>query len=213
MFNKLFGSSTKKNIQSDSYTGYGLYGKVPSVGDFVSRNIPHQITETFDVWFQTGMQMISGGSNDYHKYYLVAPVWRFLLPANIVDDRSRAGLIMASADSIGRYFPLVIISHQNLENAEKLPTLCSELAHLSRFLPSVLQERTHPDLLLEQLNTTHSRFSEHNTINQALTFNTSDESSLWWAQNQQGLQTYITHKSHLNSGLFKKLFMEKQIYI
>lgn len=213
MFNKLFGSATKKTILSDSYSGYGLYGKIPSVGDFVNRNISHQITEIFDTWFQTGMQMISSGKNDYYRSYLVAPVWRFLLPANIVDGRSRAGLLMASADSIGRYFPLVIISHQHLENSDTLPTLCSELAHLSRFLPSVLQERTQPDLLLKQLNTTHIRFSGHNTINHALTFNTSGQSSLWWAQNQQGQQTHITHKSSLNGDLFSKLFMENQIYV
>lgn len=211
MSGKLLRYITSKK-KSASYTGYGIYGKLPSVGDFIHRNLSYQVISTLDTWLQSGMHAISAYDNEHACPYLVAPVWKFLLPAGVLDEYPRAGLIMASADSIGRYFPLVIISHQSMETPATLAQLCSELTCLGRFLPSVLQEKTTPDQLLVQINTMKFQPQDYSIGNIDLNFNTQGQESLWWAQNQKELRTHITHKSPLDKNLFKKLFLETPVY-
>uniref|UniRef100_UPI0013C2CB68 type VI secretion system-associated protein TagF n=1 Tax=Pseudomonas viridiflava TaxID=33069 RepID=UPI0013C2CB68 len=40
--------------------------------------------------------------------YLVSPLWRFAVPANLLGSQPVAGVMMPSIDRVGRYFPLTI---------------------------------------------------------------------------------------------------------
>jgi len=87
----------------------GWFGKMPHVGDFVSRRLPHEFIHGWDDWLQCGMTRARtelGAA--WPARYLVAPVRRFWLAAGLLGDTGWAGVLMPSVDSVGRYFPLTI---------------------------------------------------------------------------------------------------------
>ena len=87
----------------------GFFGKVKSHGDFVSRRLPTQFTSRWDQWLQLGMQrgQATLGSR-WLAHYQACPIWRFAIGAAVCDGQSWAGILMASADRVGRQFPLTI---------------------------------------------------------------------------------------------------------
>ena len=87
----------------------GLYGKLPSYGDFVQGGLPEEFVQALDAWLSRAI----AGSRDrlganWKEQYLVAPPWRFGLDAGIASDMSVAGVLIPSTDSVGRCFPLVL---------------------------------------------------------------------------------------------------------
>jgi type VI secretion system protein ImpM len=87
----------------------GFFGKVPSRGDFVRRDLPAGFIAAWDDWLQAGI----AGSREilgeaWLDMYLTSPVWRFALAADLVGDAAAAGVLMPSVDSVGRYFPLTL---------------------------------------------------------------------------------------------------------
>ncbi len=87
----------------------GLFGKVPSRGDFVRRGLPNDLVDRWDPWLQRGIadshDTLGAGWVDA---WLCAPVWRFALGAGICGSRAWAGVLMPSVDGAGRYFPLTL---------------------------------------------------------------------------------------------------------
>ena len=88
----------------------GIYGKLPAYGDFIQRNLDSIFINPWDEWLQ---HYISGSREQlgekWEEIYLTSPIWRFALSAGVVDDRVWAGLMMPSADKVGRYFPISIV--------------------------------------------------------------------------------------------------------
>jgi len=87
----------------------GWFGKMPNLGDFVSRRLPHEFIRGWDEWLQSGMAKARtelGAA--WPARYLVAPVRRFWLAPGLLGDTSWAGVLMPSVDGVGRYFPLTI---------------------------------------------------------------------------------------------------------
>jgi type VI secretion system protein ImpM len=87
----------------------GFFGKVPSRGDFVRRNLPASFTGAWDDWLQAGI----AGSREvlgdaWLEIYLTSPAWRFALAADLVGDAAAAGVLIPSVDGVGRYFPLTL---------------------------------------------------------------------------------------------------------
>jgi len=87
----------------------GLYGKLPSNGDFVTRRLPSAFVEPWDQWLQEALaesrDQLGGRWLDA---YLTSPVWRFVLSPGASDTLPWAGLLMPSVDRVGRYFPLTL---------------------------------------------------------------------------------------------------------
>jgi type VI secretion system protein ImpM len=87
----------------------GLFGKVPSRGDFVRAGLPALFVHKWDDWLQ---QVMTGSrermGEDWLPAYLESPVWRFALPAGQCGDRAVIGLFLPSVDRVGRYFPLTL---------------------------------------------------------------------------------------------------------
>lgn len=87
----------------------GFYGKLPARGDFVTRRLPPGFVEAWDEWLQSGMtDSRERLGEDWLDAYLVAPVWRFVIAAGLLDQAAIAGVLMPSVDKVGRYFPLTI---------------------------------------------------------------------------------------------------------
>ncbi|MGH8512087.1 MAG: type VI secretion system-associated protein TagF [Gammaproteobacteria bacterium] len=88
----------------------GCYGKVPCVGDFVSRRMTRSFIEPWDRWLQTAI----GSSRDllgpeWLDIYLTSPIWRFALAAGICGEAAATGILVPSVDKVGRYFPLTLV--------------------------------------------------------------------------------------------------------
>lgn len=90
-------------------SGPGVYGKLPTHGDFIQRNLPPNFVKSWDVWLQ---HFVAGAKEkmgaDWLDIYLTSPIWRFVLSHGVIDEGRWAGILMPSVDQVGRYFPFTI---------------------------------------------------------------------------------------------------------
>jgi len=87
----------------------GIYGKLPSNGDFVSRRLPTTFVEPWDRWHQESIADSRDQLGErWLEIYLTSPVWRFVLAPGTAGQSAWAGLLMPSVDQVGRYFPLTL---------------------------------------------------------------------------------------------------------
>lgn len=87
----------------------GFYGKLPVLGDFVSRRLSREFINPWDKWLQSAMaasqqQLVE----NWLKAYLSSPVWRFALSPGLCGNSGWLGVLMPSVDRVGRYFPLTL---------------------------------------------------------------------------------------------------------
>jgi serine/threonine-protein phosphatase Stp1 len=87
----------------------GVYGKLPSYGDFVRRELPASFVNPWDAWLQAGL----AGAREalglsFEAMWAAAPAWRFRLPAGACGPAPVAGVMVVSRDSVGRSFPLTV---------------------------------------------------------------------------------------------------------
>lgn len=90
-------------------TDCGYYGKIPTHGDFIHKNIPPSFIELWDQWLQSVLyesRMTFG--EKWHDYYLTTPIIEYFLAPNICGEKAWIGVLMPSVDRVGRYFPLTI---------------------------------------------------------------------------------------------------------
>jgi type VI secretion system protein ImpM len=87
----------------------GFYGKLPIIGDFVSRRLPNEFIKPWDSWLQSAIAASREElGDDWLNSYLTSPIWRFLLSAGVCGDKAVAGIVMPSVDRVGRYYPLTV---------------------------------------------------------------------------------------------------------
>ena len=91
----------------------GWHGKLPSLGDFASRRLPHEFVEVWDGWLAAGLAALrADGPDRWLDGYLASPIWRFmLLPGALpgpVGQQGWTGVLMPSVDRAGRYFPFTV---------------------------------------------------------------------------------------------------------
>lgn len=87
----------------------GFYGKLPIVGDFITRRLPHDFIEVIDTWLQSGIAISKEILGDtWLDLYLTSPVWQFSFQSDVCDEHAWVGIMMPSVDRVGRYFPLVL---------------------------------------------------------------------------------------------------------
>lgn len=87
----------------------GLFGKMPSFGDFVTRRLTSDFIASWDGWLQGAV----AGSRQrlgerWLHLFLQAPIWRFLLTPGVINGSAWAGVLIPSVDRVGRYFPLTL---------------------------------------------------------------------------------------------------------
>ncbi|HYC10734.1 MAG TPA: type VI secretion system-associated protein TagF [Steroidobacteraceae bacterium] len=87
----------------------GWFGKIPSLGDFVRRNLPESFVERWDEWLSEELSEAQTAlTDDWSQLWRHAPVWCFALGAGVLDARSWLGVLVPSVDRVGREFPLTI---------------------------------------------------------------------------------------------------------
>jgi type VI secretion system protein ImpM len=105
-------------------TTLGYYGKLASRGDFVSRGLPQSFVKPWDTWLAAGLHVSQQQLGaDWLDAYLVSPLWRFVLAADVCGPQPVVGVLMPSIDRVGRYFPLTIA--QTIEPEQSLAALVS----------------------------------------------------------------------------------------
>jgi type VI secretion system protein ImpM len=89
----------------------GLYGKLPSHGDFLRRRTSDAFVSAWDAWLQDGMAASRAALGDrWLDVYLTSPAWRFIGEAGICGPTPILGLMVPSVDRVGRYFPLTVVA-------------------------------------------------------------------------------------------------------
>lgn len=84
------------------------YGKIPGAGDFVNHRLSHELAGWWERWLQQGMAaMRQRGEDELARYYTVAPVWNFLIPAGAGAQCVQPGCLAPSCDRVGRYYPVI----------------------------------------------------------------------------------------------------------
>ncbi len=131
---------------------FGFYGKVPAIGDFVSRDISADQVERLDDWFKAGLAYLQSKQTRWLDDYLVAPVWCFFIPSGIWGEHSLCGALMPSVDRVGRYYPLVAAGAVSQELLAEPVALYHRLAGLAERLPTLLPHNLMPDDILALLH-------------------------------------------------------------
>lgn len=87
----------------------GWFGKLPHLGDFASRRLPHRFIRSWDDWLQRSLVSAREELGEsWLDLYLVAPVRRFWLSPGVLGRTAWAGVLMPSVDAVGRHFPMTI---------------------------------------------------------------------------------------------------------
>ncbi|MBK5964737.1 type VI secretion-associated protein [Thiocystis minor] len=87
----------------------GFYGKLPEHGDFLTRRLPAEFVQPWDLWLRESLANSQAQlGDDWLDIYLTSPLWRFVLTPGIVGQNAWAGVLMPSVDRVGRYFPLTL---------------------------------------------------------------------------------------------------------
>jgi type VI secretion system protein ImpM len=138
----------------------GWHGKLPALGDFVSRRLDATYLEPWDRWLSEGMLTLReqlGAA--WLDAYLASPSWRFLLMPGVLagspGDLAWAGVLMPSVDKVGRYFPFTIV--QPLDggriSTDQMPALWQWLEQMEILAADAL----HDDWDVEHLETELAR--------------------------------------------------------
>jgi type VI secretion system protein ImpM len=88
----------------------GFHGKVPALGDFLSRRLPPGFATAWDEWLQHLVQASRARLGpDWLAAWLEAPVWHFVLGTGVAGTGRGFGVLIPSVDRVGRHFPFTIL--------------------------------------------------------------------------------------------------------
>jgi type VI secretion system protein ImpM len=125
------------NHMASTAKSVGWHGKLPAVGDFVTRGLDPDFVSAWDDWIATGLaDLRTRYDGNWLSDYLASPVWRFMLTPGFLpapmQDQVWAGVLMPSVDRVGRYYPLTITGR-----LPQLPTSGAAQARLWAWLQHV----------------------------------------------------------------------------
>ena len=88
----------------------GFFGKVPARGDFLGRRLPTGFDAAWEEWLAALVVAAREALGEaWPEDWLTAPLWHFSLGAGLVSPAGASGVLVASADRVGRLFPFTII--------------------------------------------------------------------------------------------------------
>ncbi|MBS0447974.1 MAG: type VI secretion system-associated protein TagF [Proteobacteria bacterium] len=115
------------------------HGKVTAAGDFVSRRMPEALLARCDAWLSGVMSSGQARHGDrWRQSYLTAPVLRFAWAPGVHGEAWWFGVLMPSCDSVGRYFPLLVIQQR-----DRPPRGREALEHLERWFDHLADAALH----------------------------------------------------------------------
>lgn len=187
---------------------FGFYGKIPALGDFVTRSLPREQVAIVDEWMQEGLFALRSVSEHWLDSYLVAPVWQFMLPAGMWSAAPLCGLLMPSVDRVGRYFPFFTCATLNTAADTDWHTLWRGMSRRALELPRVLHEQLDAETALQIVQDPVINTAEDwRSIVSLSGFNAQSDKSFWWSERTQytPLREYH-HRGKPDTELFLRLF-------
>ncbi len=92
----------------------GFFGKVPSHGDFISDGLERELIGTFDNWMRSGLHACADTfAGRWSEIFASSPPIRFIIESGIWGNSAYAGVLVPSADRVGRKYPLAIVAQLN----------------------------------------------------------------------------------------------------
>ncbi|WP_171208225.1 MULTISPECIES: type VI secretion system-associated protein TagF [unclassified Ruegeria] len=102
-------------------TGFGAFGKMPSVGDFFRLGVPPSFVQPWDTWIQRSMlDAAQSLGQAWDQHYMSSPIWRFCLSPGLAGPQKMLGVLMPSVDRVGRRFPLTLVAPLSNEGSALL---------------------------------------------------------------------------------------------
>lgn len=142
----------------------GFWGKIPTTGDFVSRDVRPELIDGFDSWLQQGISHSKALLQDtWLEKYLTAHIWRFYAKNTFATDSICTGIMCPSVDRVGRYFPLIFILELQVEKAwdiSFLQTRRSWFSALESIALRALHEPLDADTLKAELTKASAQLSD-----------------------------------------------------
>jgi type VI secretion system protein ImpM len=90
-------------------SGLGFYGKLPVLGDFVSRRLDPDFIKPWQQWLEACLHSSQQTMAEaWLPAFLVSPIWRFALSPGLCGPSAWVGIMMPCVDKVGRYFPLTL---------------------------------------------------------------------------------------------------------
>lgn len=87
----------------------GLFGKVYTLRDYVTRRLPREFVDAWDAWLQAGLaESVEQLGANWRDVYMTSPLWRFGLGPGLCGGSAWAGVLMPSIDGVGRCYPLTL---------------------------------------------------------------------------------------------------------
>jgi type VI secretion system protein ImpM len=135
----------------------GWYGKLPTLGDFASRRLDAQWVSVWDDWLAGGIAALREANEAWLDAYLASPPWRFvLMPGALpgsIGGRACAGVLVASVDRVGRYFPLTLVAPLDAlpRSTAQLDALLGWLQQLEDIAVDAMQDDWPIDRLEQEL--------------------------------------------------------------
>ena len=107
----------------------GFFGKLPSYGDFVQRNVSPELTERWDNWLMQSIDTSQSQLKDnWRELYFTSPVWRFTVQQGVISSTTVSGLMMPSVDASGRNYPFFVFCE--LSGAHDVLSISAQLEPL-----------------------------------------------------------------------------------
>ena len=95
----------------DSPVEVGLFGKLPSHGDFLRRRASDAFVDAWDAWLRECLADSREALGErWLDVYLTSPAWRFVCAAGACGPAPVIGLMVPSVDRVGRYFPFTLVA-------------------------------------------------------------------------------------------------------
>jgi len=89
----------------------GLFGKLPSHGDFLRRRVSDHFVDAWDAWLRQCISKSQAALGDrWVDVYLTSPAWRFVAASGAIGPFPVIGLMVPSVDRVGRFFPLTLVA-------------------------------------------------------------------------------------------------------
>lgn len=97
----------------------GIYGKIPSHGDFITQNLPTDFINGWNEWLQAVMAVSREQLGEsWLPTYLTSPIWHFALSANVCGESPIIGTVIPSVDAVGRNFPFTLAAAIDISPAQ-----------------------------------------------------------------------------------------------
>jgi type VI secretion system ImpM family protein len=89
----------------------GLFGKLPTHGDFLRRRVSEAFVDGWDAWLRECLAESKAALGErWLDLYLTSPAWRFVCAAGACGPAPVIGLMVPSVDRVRRFFPLTLVA-------------------------------------------------------------------------------------------------------